>query len=76
MSDIVGAQDSDSLAASLRSALVSLEAGTADGEAGRVAVIGGGLAGLTSSLSLLEKGYAVDLIDRSDFLGGNSAKAR
>ena len=75
LSDIVQATDSGALAASLRSALAKLENGGA-GDNSRVAVVGGGLAGLTSSLWLLENGYAVDLVDRSDFLGGNSAKAR
>ena len=40
-----------------------------------VAVIGGGLSGLTSALYLLENGVNVVLLDRSAFLGGNSAKA-
>jgi len=74
LSDIVEATDSGALAASLRSALAKLESVGAE-DTKRVAVIGGGLAGLTSSLWLLENGYAVDLVDRSDFLGGNSAKA-
>ena len=40
-----------------------------------VAVIGGGLSGLTASLRLLEAGFHVVLVDKRDFLGGNSAKA-
>lgn len=38
-------------------------------------VIGSGLAGLTSSLELLSKGLSVALVEKSDRLGGNSAKA-
>ena len=40
-----------------------------------VAVIGGGLSGLTASLRLLEKGRRVLLIEKQPFMGGNSAKA-
>ncbi len=40
-----------------------------------VAVIGGGLSGLTASLRLLEKGKRVLLIEKQPFMGGNSAKA-
>ena len=35
-------------------------------------VIGGGLAGLTSALTLAHQGYPVHLIERSDVLGGNA----
>ena len=41
----------------------------------RVIVIGGGLAGLTAALSVLEHGGSVTLIDKSSFMGGNSTKA-
>ena len=40
-----------------------------------VAVIGGGLSGLTAALRLLQAGETVALIDKSSFFGGNSAKA-
>jgi Fe-S oxidoreductase len=36
----------------------------------RVAVVGGGLAGLTSAVIMAEKGYHVDLFERSGRLGG------
>ena len=36
----------------------------------RVLVIGGGLAGMTAALSLAEMGHPVDLVERSDELGG------
>lgn len=38
-------------------------------------VVGSGLAGLTASLELLAKGLSVALIEKTDKLGGNSAKA-
>lgn len=38
-------------------------------------VVGSGLAGLTASLELLSKGYSVALIEKTERLGGNSAKA-
>lgn len=38
-------------------------------------VVGSGLAGLTASLELSSLGYSVALIEKSDRLGGNSAKA-
>jgi flavocytochrome c len=40
-----------------------------------VAVVGGGLSGLTSALYLLDNDVNVILVDRAKFLGGNSAKA-
>ena len=40
-----------------------------------VAVVGGGLSGLTASLRLLKAGVRVQLIDKRMFWGGNSAKA-
>lgn len=36
----------------------------------RVLVIGGGLAGVTAALTLADLGYAVDLVERTDALGG------
>jgi len=36
-----------------------------------VLVIGGGVAGMTSALTLADQGFSVDLIERSDQLGGN-----
>ena len=38
-------------------------------------VIGGGLAGLVTALSLAERGGAVTLLEKQRALGGNSAKA-
>lgn len=40
-----------------------------------VVVVGSGLAGLTATLELLAKGFSVALIEKTDRLGGNSAKA-
>ena len=40
-----------------------------------VAVLGGGLSGLTAALTLLEQGIHVLLIDKNDYFGGNSAYA-
>ena len=40
------------------------------GEEVRVAVIGGGLAGLTAAATLADKGAKVTLIERNDYLGG------
>src|SRR3954447_2022466 len=37
---------------------------------GRVAVIGGGIAGATSALRLAQRGHEVVLTERSDHLGG------
>jgi heterodisulfide reductase subunit A len=37
-----------------------------------VLVIGGGVAGITSALDLLKKGYSVHLVERSDKLGGRA----
>lgn len=38
-------------------------------------VVGGGLAGLTAALTILDRGGSVVLMERMKFLGGNSAKA-
>jgi heterodisulfide reductase subunit A len=35
-------------------------------------VIGGGIAGMTAAVSLAHQGYPVDLVERSDTLGGNA----
>jgi len=35
-------------------------------------VIGGGIAGMTAAISLAHQGYPVDLVERSDTLGGNA----
>ena len=40
-----------------------------------IAVVGGGLSGLTASLRLLEEGHKVILIEKRQFMGGNSAYA-
>jgi len=37
----------------------------------KAAVIGGGIAGMTAALEIAEQGYDVDLIERTDSLGGN-----
>lgn len=39
-------------------------------------VIGGGIAGMTASLSLAEQGYGVHLVEREDHLGGLLGKVR
>jgi isorenieratene synthase len=36
----------------------------------RVVVIGGGIAGLTAATALAERGIAVDVVEREDYLGG------
>ena len=36
----------------------------------RVVVVGGGIAGLTAATGLAERGIAVDLVERQDYLGG------
>ena len=37
-------------------------------------VVGGGIAGMTASLSLARHGFPVDLVERSEALGGNAGK--
>lgn len=39
---------------------------------GRVAVVGGGLAGLSAALELKQRGFAVELLERSRLLGGKA----
>lgn len=41
-----------------------------EGEARRVAVVGGGLAGMTSAILLAERGFQVTLLERNEHLGG------
>ena len=41
-----------------------------EGDEVRVAVVGGGLAGLTAAATLADKGFAVTLLERNDYLGG------
>lgn len=41
----------------------------------RVIIIGGGLAGLTAAIELLEKGCNVTILEKNENLGGNSSKA-
>jgi len=43
--------------------------------AARVIVVGGGLAGLSAAHSVLERGGRVLVLDKKEFLGGNSVKA-
>lgn len=43
---------------------------------GNVAVIGGGIAGLTAALKLLKAGFAVTLFEKNDRLGGNMSSAK
>lgn len=43
--------------------------------AGRVIVVGGGLAGLSASIEILRTGGSVIIIEKGERLGGNSAKA-
>ena len=42
----------------------------------RALVIGGGVAGMTAALQLAEMGHAVDLVERTDVLGGQLHKLR
>ena len=76
---VASAEDQASLEASLQEALDKLRLNTLTigrAQPGSVtAVVGGGLSGLTAALHLLEKGLPVALIDKSKFMGGNSAKA-
>eukprot|EP00179_Madagascaria_erythrocladioides_P009921 CAMPEP_0198326692 /NCGR_PEP_ID=MMETSP1450-20131203/14139_1 /TAXON_ID=753684 ORGANISM="Madagascaria erythrocladiodes, Strain CCMP3234" /NCGR_SAMPLE_ID=MMETSP1450 /ASSEMBLY_ACC=CAM_ASM_001115 /LENGTH=763 /DNA_ID=CAMNT_0044030669 /DNA_START=67 /DNA_END=2358 /DNA_ORIENTATION=+ len=46
-----------------------------NGGAVDVAVVGGGLAGMTAAIEAIEHGASVHLLDKCDALGGNSAKA-
>jgi heterodisulfide reductase subunit A-like polyferredoxin len=39
-------------------------------------VIGGGVAGMTAALNLAEQGFPVDLVERTDTLGGNLRRVR
>jgi heterodisulfide reductase subunit A len=41
----------------------------------RVLVVGGGIAGMSSSLSLAEQGMKVTLVEKTEVLGGNALKA-
>ena len=41
----------------------------------QVIVVGGGLAGLSSAHTVLERGGRVLVVDKNAFLGGNSTKA-
>ncbi|KAJ3235020.1 Osmotic growth protein 1, partial [Chytriomyces hyalinus] len=41
----------------------------------QVIVVGGGLAGLSACHTVLERGGNVLLLDKNNFLGGNSTKA-
>lgn len=42
----------------------------------RVLVVGGGIAGMTASLSLAEQGFAVTLVEKSESLGGRATELR
>jgi heterodisulfide reductase subunit A-like polyferredoxin len=39
-------------------------------------VVGGGVAGMTAALNLAQQGYAVNLVEKTDTLGGNALKLR
>lgn len=41
----------------------------------QVIVVGGGLSGLSAAHTVLERGGRVLLLDKNNFLGGNSTKA-
>ena len=41
----------------------------------QVIVVGGGLSGLSAAHTILERGGRVLLLDKNNFLGGNSTKA-
>ena len=84
VSKLAAARDVRALRAELEAALSSLPESEAlpppalskDAKAAKaVAVIGGGLSGLTASKRLLEQGHRVILIDKNSYMGGNSAKA-
>jgi hypothetical protein len=47
-----------------------------DAAGGRVAVVGGGLAGLTAALRLAQRGFAVTLFEAKSALGGNLASEK
>ena len=51
------------------------ESGTQKSNSNKVIIIGGGLAGLSSAITILENGGNVILIEKQSNLGGNSAKA-
>ena len=55
-----------------KSSAAAKPAAKGDGGA-RVAVVGGGLAGMTAALRLAERGFAVTLYEAKDRLGGNLA---
>jgi isorenieratene synthase len=42
------------------------------GEAPRVAVVGGGIAGISAAVTLAERGFAVTLLERNAYLGGKT----
>jgi flavocytochrome c len=68
--------DVASLENALKNALARVhEVRASESQMHPVAVVGGGLSGLTASLRLLEAGLEVTIIDKRDFMGGNSAKA-
>ena len=41
----------------------------------KVIIVGGGLAGLSAAHTILERGGRALVLDKKDFLGGNSVKA-
>jgi predicted NAD/FAD-binding protein len=49
---------------------------TGDGSSTRVAIIGGGIAGVSAAWSLHRSGYAVEIFERSPALGGNAKTFR
>lgn len=72
---IAAASDGASLEEALRGGLDAPALSFAAAPSQAIAVIGGGLSGLVSTLRLLELGRSVVLIDKARFFGGNSAKA-
>eukprot|EP01062_Namystynia_karyoxenos_P059014 TRINITY_DN50439_c0_g1_i1.p2 TRINITY_DN50439_c0_g1~~TRINITY_DN50439_c0_g1_i1.p2 ORF type:complete len:663 (+),score=184.20 TRINITY_DN50439_c0_g1_i1:146-1990(+) len=54
---------------------VSPQGGDAPEAAADVVVVGGGLAGLTAALALLDRGARVALVEKEGAVGGNSARA-
>jgi NADPH-dependent 2,4-dienoyl-CoA reductase/sulfur reductase-like enzyme len=72
---IAAAADGDALEEALRGGLDAPALAFSAVPSQAIAVIGGGLSGLVSTLRLLELGRSVVLIDKARFFGGNSAKA-
>mmetsp|Transcript_5827 Transcript_5827/g.13893 ORF Transcript_5827/g.13893 Transcript_5827/m.13893 type:complete len:1174 (+) Transcript_5827:51-3572(+) len=69
------AHESSTVTAGLRTPGVVLPGAAVSTYPPDAVVIGGGLAGMVATLSLLDRGASVVLIDKQAYLGGNSGKA-